>query len=1106
MTTTDRIAAVFGAQQGTGYLLTPRLVLTANHLIREGSETVVIAPGGLGKISCHAIWVGVRECSDVALLLADAPLVAPESADASKLSLGEIQGLAPVLDCYAIGFPRVQRYDGERLDVEQFVGTIKPGSQSVRGNYVIDSVYTSPSALKGGGSPWAGMSGAPLFSGRHLIGVVIVDAAGWQHSRLAAVPIHRLHGDADFSNIYRQHVGAFRVTPLLHTPDSPAAFEHRYRTYIEEVHGELTIFGLDFSRPENAQWPLDSAYISLELVRREGEDDEPDHSDPSYGDRGPHTEERARVESALHGARRVLLRGLAGSGKTTMMQWLAVTAARNSFGDQLAHLRDRVPFMLPMRTLIRGASLPAAGDLISAAGHPLTPPEGWVDAVLTEGRGLILIDGVDEMLQEDRTRTREWLFKLLAAYPDNVVVVTTRPTAVDDGWLSRKGFTEFQLLPMNQRDITEFVRRWYKSASSLIGTDKRAQLDAYRDQLLDTLPRKRDLARLATNPLMCAMICALQRDRKGYLPDSRMKLYEAALTMLLVRRDQERDVAGPEGLEVSEEAQQKLLQEIAYWMIRNGLAEAEQQQVIDLIGKLLPAMPQVGTPEQAPDIFRVLLHRSGLLRVPAPETVGFVHRTFLDYLGARAAVEAQDINLVAAHAAEPQWEDTVRMAVGHARDKERASLLEKLVEMGDNAADSARHLRVRLHLLAAASLEHATSLSPETRAKVEQRAAALVPPKDTAEATQLAEAGPIVLDLLPGPAGLSDEEAAAVVMVAATIRGDHALQLLQDYRDHPSETVREALVRSWSSFDAATYATNVLAPMRTNDVWITISTAEELAALPTLGKAHKVAFQHSLSPENVVTAAHAVEVRNMVVSDNPRLRSLTPLSEVKMSLTTLVLDSCESVRDYSAAAELALESINLTRMPASPTLSALRSATTLRRITLDLHGDHGRLRTLPLPAQLVHLSLSGNCTLLHSLDGVEQCHHLESLRIDTDPFVIPDELRRLESLSELRELTCNLRSFTSLTGNDLPILTTVTKLILRASVDTDSNTADLRRIFPRLQELHLNLKCNHPVSLDVTALAGIPATTIHVAEGPMRLPGAELLPAPPTVPSGKEGT
>lgn len=1078
-------------------------MLTAGHLLRERSDAVVVVPGGLGEVTCHAVWAGEREHSDAVLLLADTPLVANESADGFDPRLGRIDGLAPVVDCYAIGFPRVQRYDGEHLDSEQFVGTIKPGSQSIRGNYVIDSVHTPPAALKDGGSPWAGMSGAPLFSGQHLIGMVVVDAAGWQHSRLTAVPIHRLLSDSAFSNIYRLHNGPVRFSTLRRAPDGPAEFEQRYRSYIADVHGELSIFGLNFSLPENAQWPLDSAYISLELVRREEEWVEPGHRDPVGGDLGsPAMDERARVEVALHGRRRVLLRGLAGSGKTTLMQWLAVNAARDSFDDRLTHLRGRVPFMLPMRTLVRSASLPAVGDLITAAGHPLTPPEGWVDAVLNEGRGLLLVDGVDEMPQEDRARTRDWLVKLITAYPDNVVVVTTRPTAVDEGWLDRKGFTEFQLLPMNERDVAEFVRRWYKAAGSMsVSSAKRGQLEALRDQLLDSLPRKRDLARLATNPLMCAMICALHRDRRGFLPDSRMKLYGDALTMLLVRRDQERAVAAPEGLVVSEEAQHKLLQEIAYWMIRNGLAEAEHQQVIDLIGRLLPAMPQVGTPDRAPDVFRFLLHRSGLLRAPAPQTVAFVHRTFLDYLGARAAVDAQDINLVATHAHEPQWEDTVRMAVGHARDSEAATLLKKLVELGDRAAGNSRHLHVRFHLLAAASLEHATSLDPEVRAMVKQRAAALVPPKDTWEAGQLAEVGPIVLELLPGPAGLTDEEALAVVTVADTIRGDHALRLLYDYRDHPSLTVRDALARSWPSFDAAAYAENVLAPMRTDDVWITVTTAEQLGALPFVNDAHNVAFRGALSADGIASAARAVAARNVVIANNPRLRNLTALSEEKPALTTLVLDSCNRLADYSALAELALESLELRQMAASATLSALRSVTTLRRAALDLHGDHGTLRTLPLPSALVHLSLSGSCALVDSLAGVEQCRGLASLKIDTDPFVNPEELRRLASLPELGELTCRLHSFALLANSELPILSTVTKLTLHASVDTDSTAADLRRIFPRLGELCLELTSRHPVSLDVNALDAIPAKRVSVSGGSIQFTGAESLPAPPVAPS-----
>ncbi|CAM5466874.1 NACHT domain-containing protein [Streptomyces violaceorubidus] len=56
------------------------------------------------------------------------------------------------------------------------------------------------------------------------------------------------------------------------------------------------------------------------------------------------------ADAALDREPRVLLRGDAGSGKTTLVQWLAVTAAREG---------TRIPFVLPLRTLIRTGPLPA---------------------------------------------------------------------------------------------------------------------------------------------------------------------------------------------------------------------------------------------------------------------------------------------------------------------------------------------------------------------------------------------------------------------------------------------------------------------------------------------------------------------------------------------------------------------------------------------------------------------------------------------------------------------------------------------------------------------------------------------------------------------------
>ncbi|WP_164253731.1 NACHT domain-containing protein [Streptomyces sp. S4.7] len=424
---------MFGVAQGSGYLLSTRLVLTARHLLGEDAETTVVVPGGRGRIRCRTLWAGDAEEGDAALLRADEGLVTHGPGEAFPPNrFGRIDGLTPLLDCYALGYPRVQRYEGQKPDMEQFLGTIKPGSGSMRGEYVVEGTGTPPAVREDGESPWAGMSGAPVFSGRHLIGVVTKDSAGWQHSRLNAVSLLKLSNVSAFANAYRVSLAApLRFTALRQTPDNSAEFEDRYRTYIAETFGELSIFGLDFSRSEHAQWPLDSAYLSLELVHDHGE----------AGESG--APERGRVETALRDRRRVLLRGAAGSGKTTLVQWLAVNAARDSFGGQLAHLGGRVPVVLPLRTLVRGAALPTPAEFLSAAGHPLSPPAGWMDAVLVEGRGLLLVDGVDEMPEADRTRTKEWLLKLLAAYPLTAVVVTTRPTAVDDGWLSRKDFAEF---------------------------------------------------------------------------------------------------------------------------------------------------------------------------------------------------------------------------------------------------------------------------------------------------------------------------------------------------------------------------------------------------------------------------------------------------------------------------------------------------------------------------------------------------------------------------------------------------------------------------------------------------------------------------------------
>ncbi|MET7936331.1 NACHT domain-containing protein [Streptomyces sp. NPDC005322] len=155
-----------------------------------------------------------------------------------------------------------------------------------------------------------------------------------------------------------------------------AGFERRYAEYTVGKHSTLTIVGIDLGQSE-ATWQLDTAYLSLEAV---SQDDRPLGAGL---DGEPPTAPRVSLpaDRALSGHGRVLLRGVAGSGKTTLVQWLAVCAARQQPPRGMEQLIGRVPFVLPLRTIARQDALPTPDRFLSAVHNPLhgAQPPGWAE-------------------------------------------------------------------------------------------------------------------------------------------------------------------------------------------------------------------------------------------------------------------------------------------------------------------------------------------------------------------------------------------------------------------------------------------------------------------------------------------------------------------------------------------------------------------------------------------------------------------------------------------------------------------------------------------------------------------------------------------------------
>lgn len=735
------------------------------------------------------------------------------------------------------------------------------------------------------------------------------------------------------------------------------AFEERYARWVADTHGRLQLFGLTTGRARE-EWPLDLAYIGL------GVSGEQPPALP--GEPGPHRT-TLRADQALGAAERVLLRGPAGSGKSTLLQWLALNAARRAEGPWALS----VPFVLRLRSFTTSEALPLPEEFLKAAGVPLSAPPGWVEGLMLSGRALVLVDGVDEVPQRLRGRTETWLRSLISAFPKARYVVTTRPSAVPEDWLAREGFAAHSLLPMEREEVGAFIGHWHRAArAECPGED----LDAYESSLREAVTARRDLGRLATNPLMCALLCALNRDRRMQLPRARKELYDAALDMLLVRRDTEREISGVEGVYLTRDEQILLLQRFAYWLIRNGQVEAGREEAVELVAEWLEVMPQVqGDPER---VFTHLLIRSGLLREPVKGSVDFVHRTFQDYLGAKAAVESRDFGVLVKNAQDDTWDDVIRMAVGHARPDERTRILRGLLRR----ADKVKGVRSRLVLLAAACLEHAPEVDPALRGEIQSRTQELLPPTRFSQAAELAKAGELVLDLLPGPDSLSEVAAAAVVRTAVLVGGPRALAHIARFRADARPAVKAQLANGWQYFDRATYVEEVLAEADLSHTYLTCDSAEALAQWGRLPRARCLTLHGELGIPSAVTAR--ADLEGITFEETETLTDLSPLS-VLGHLNQLGLYDCPRVDSLAPLSGMPLHTLTLARVRAGLPLGPLAHLEELTHLSLDFATDVTRLSELPAPTSLRSLGLWQGARSVE-LHGLERWQDLDVLAISAE--------------------------------------------------------------------------------------------------------------------------
>ncbi|MGW1726256.1 NACHT domain-containing protein [Streptomyces sp. NPDC002306] len=815
--------------------------------------------------------------------------------------------------------------------------------------------------------------------------------------------------------------------------DHDMAFRRMYLELVSRDLDEVELFRRTSGQATAPRVRLSVAYVSLRATADDGQLRRAARSlpllrpDMSLWEEAAGESSGMRVEAALSGASRVLLRGEAGSGKTTLLRWLAVTAARGAFSGKLAAWNGLVPIFIKLREY-SGRTPPTPEAMLDGVAGPIAGimPRGWVERQLDGGETLLLLDGVDELLDRERRAVREWLRKLLGQYSGIRVVVTSRPAAASADWLRREDFQALHLDRMAPPDLAAFVRQWHQAVRDLGGELPCAveELPQYEQSLLTSLKDRTHLQSLASTPLLAAMLCAMHLNRGRQLPRDRMELYRNALHTLVHDRDADRNVPSAVDSKLSLGDKLVILRDLAWRLSDNNRSEIELERAAGYVGGKLTTMRHLDVLD-GEQVLEQLRHRSGVLRSPAEGRMDFVHRTFQEYLAANEAAEEDRIGNLVGRAHLDLWRETIIMAAGHANTRQREELLGGIL---DRAMEEPRHART-LRLLAAACQETLPSVTGGIATRLDEAVTMLLPARRRTDPPALAAVGPSLLRWLPRSLSqLTETAAIQTVRTGALIGGEDALELLKGYVEDRRGGVIDALIHAWRYFDANAYTDAILSrlPLAGHDVLLTHS--GQLASLGRLRSMTRLRVDHPVGDLGFLSEVSSLEALWITLLEGGDLSGLQGHSE----LQELMLFGDGPIKGESVIAGLKeliavalpltegfdlgvlcsipkLQAISLSHVGAAIDLSPLADLTGLRDVHLVGTGEATALGFQEIAAMSNLKSLSLYWYDVHAwftessetLPSVKQLN-LYTCVVPTDPLIF----KKLEGLTEVTFAGC----------------------------------------------------------------------------------------------------
>ncbi len=330
---------------------------------------------------------------------------------------------------------------------------------------------------------------------------------------------------------------------------------------------------------------------------------------------------------------RFVVVGPPGSGKSALTQYLSWRAAH---GELRMAGKRIVPARISLREWERWASkndeksLPVylATRYADAGRHPPTP-EDW-RRLLIRGDVLLLLDGLDELKGDPAFE--EALASALTAWRQCPMVLTCRTVSFEQHRSVCPDYPVFTLAGFDERQQESYVRGFPARRSGQVNADA----------LLERLRLSQQLASLAANPLVLAILCyVLDRPRRQDVPTTRAAFYDMAVQQLLGRTQKNMSRENREKVVSLPLIRQRRILERAALDLFLGRGQGrllmfDEATLLKALERGAEAEGSASPANVADALLDDLTQKPGILRGDAEQGYFFLHLSIQEFLAASA--------------------------------------------------------------------------------------------------------------------------------------------------------------------------------------------------------------------------------------------------------------------------------------------------------------------------------------------------------------------------------------------------------------------------------------------------------------------------------------